>query len=502
MFDGLRDAALRGRLLAAFCQSPLLLVWLGFSAGAAELAEIRRLVGAGQWQQAGQAIDQQLSRTNLPFADRDALLFQRERIARMRLDFRKTREEVLAEARRIVPTATDEQFARWEADGAVERLMVDGQPWYFNRAAGNLFRIHPEARALKARHTGETNATPAQRLADAREVIANYDQTGRRSGPFKTFRVTYTLSVKSGVVPPGEIIRAWLPYPQTGGRQKNVRLISTQPAQYIHGGRGRSPSSIYFEQPAATSQPTRFQLVCEYAAAGDYQPIDPQKARPAPTNQPALRPFLAERPPHLVFTPALRELSRQIVGAETNPCLIARRLFQWVDENIPWAGAREYSTLDSLPEYALQHRHGDCGIQTMLFMALCRLNGIPARWESGWTTGADWNMHDWCQIYLAPYGWVPVDVSYGLMKSEDEREKWFYLGGIDRHRLVVNSDYSQPLYPAKVHFRSETVDFQRGEVEWRGGNLYFNQWEWQFEIQESKPDAAVENRSPNSRQEN
>ena len=25
------------------------------------------------------------------------------------------------------------------------------------------------------------------------------------------------------------------------------------------------------------------------------------------------------------------------------------------------------------------------------------------------------------------------------------------------------------------------VDLQRGEVEWRGGNLYFDQWDYQFE---------------------
>ena len=27
-----------------------------------------------------------------------------------------------------------------------------------------------------------------------------------------------------------------------------------------------------------------------------------------------------------------------------------------------------------------------------------------------------------------------------------------------------------------VYIRSETVDFQPGEVEWRGGNLYYDHW--------------------------
>ena len=28
--------------------------------------------------------------------------------------------------------------------------------------------------------------------------------------------------------------------------------------------------------------------------------------------------------------------------------------------------------------------------------------------------------------------------------------------------------------------RSETVDLQRGEAEWAGGNLYFDQWDYDF----------------------
>jgi hypothetical protein len=33
----------------------------------------------------------------------------------------------------------------------------------------------------------------------------------------------------------------------------------------------------------------------------------------------------------------------------------------------------------------------------------------------------------------------------------------------------------------KQHFRSETVDSQRGEAEWDGGNLYFDQWDYDFD---------------------
>jgi len=46
--------------------------------------------------------------------------------------------------------------------------------------------------------------------------------------------------------------------------------------------------------------------------------------------------------------------------------------------------------------------------------------------------------------------------------------------------MAVNRGTGGDFFPAKIYPRSETVDFQRGEVEWRGGNLYFNQWDYQL----------------------
>jgi transglutaminase-like putative cysteine protease len=241
---------------------------------------------------------------------------------------------------------------------------------------------------------------------------------------------------------------------------------------------------VYLEKRAVGGQQTRFKVQFEVTTEAHYQPIDPARVQPADAHDPALAPFMGAEPPQIVFSDKIKELSRQIVGDETNSYLKARRIFAWVYQNVPWTTAREYSTIECLPAYALTVGHGDCGIKTMTFMTLCRYNGIPARWETGWTTDPVKDMHDWCEIYLAPYGWVPADVTYGVVDSADEREKWFYLGGIDALRFFVNTDYAQPLYPAKTYYRSEIVDFQRGEAEWRGGNLYFNQWSWGFNVQE------------------
>jgi hypothetical protein len=93
------------------------------------------------------------------------------------------------------------------------------------------------------------------------------------------------------------------------------------------------------------------------------------------------------------------------------------------------------------------------------------------------------NLHDWCEVYYEGSGWVPVDVSYDLQQSEKATIKEFYLSGIDSYRLIVNDGVAGPLHPEKNNMRSEPYDFQRGEVEWEGGNLYFDKWDYDMKIE-------------------
>ncbi|MBW6458150.1 MAG: transglutaminase-like domain-containing protein, partial [FCB group bacterium] len=193
--------------------------------------------------------------------------------------------------------------------------------------------------------------------------------------------------------------------------------------------------------------------------------------------------YTAERDPHLLFTPAVKALSEEIVGDEKDPYQTVKKIFNYINDHYPWASAREYSTIDNIPDYVIEHKHGDCGQVTLLFMALARYNGIPSRWQSGWMLHpGSKNLHDWCEIYFEGVGWVPVDQSFGRRKTENEDINSFYLGGMDAYRLIVNDDYAMPLFPEKHYLRSETNDFQRGEVEWRGGNLYFVEWRYNLDI--------------------
>jgi hypothetical protein len=64
-----------------------------------------------------------------------------------------------------------------------------------------------------------------------------------------------------------------------------------------------------------------------------------------------------------------------------------------------------------------------------------------------------------------------------VQDAKDPRIADFYCGHQDSYRWIVNLDWGRELFPPKQSLRSEPADFQRGEVEVDGRNLYFNEWE-------------------------
>ena len=471
----------------------------GASAGP-NVVDVIKLVDAGHFKAADAGIAKTLAMPELSPESRDALLFERERMRRILLDFTLSADEVKARVRKQIPDLTDAEFARWDAAGLLERQAIDEQTLYFNRSPSNLFRLSPEALARRKVQAPLSEGPMEAPNAHHRAVRDEALRTGRSHAQPQRIRVTQSLTVEPDQVPDGETVRAWIPYPRAlPGQQEDIRMVSSLPARHQVAPESAQQRTVYLEGTARAGQATKFSITYEMTVFAQYHAIDPDKVVAAqPT--PELAPYLAERAPHIVFTDDLRAFSRRVVGDETHPYRIAQKLFAAVDE-IPWAGAREYSTISNISDYALHAGHADCGQQTLLLMALLRLNGIPARWQSGmvYSAGDYWNLHDWGWMYLAPYGWVPMDVTTGVFEDAPGLE-WFYLGGLDAYRIAFNDDYGRQFIPAKQHFRSETVDLQRGEAEWKGGNLYFDQWDYDFEWQmlPSGKDAARTRGAANS----
>jgi len=478
------------RRLGVLVVVPLAFLWLSVSAPAAPptedptgvLARAQAAADEGRFTDAERMLKEHIADPNAPVTDPYATAL--EVLRRIRLDYALTPDQLLAKVRNSIPDITADNLEVWRTQGALQYRLIDGEVRYFAREPGNLFRFGNEA---SKRRTPPFK--PAGEFDLPRHIAQLLDEArGDPNGlvhPLR-HRARYELRIKPGNprLQAGAKVRAWLPFPQEYRQQRDVRLIATEPAGGVVSPAGTPQRTVYFEQTITDpNQSPRFAAEFEFTTSAYVPSLDPNAVRPYEPNSPDYQDNLAERLPHIAFTPELRTTVQEIVGAETNPLFKAQRIFHWISEHVRYCAEMEYSTIPGISTKAFTSRRGDCGVQALLFITMCRVAGVPARWQSGWETlPGDWNMHDWAEFYVEPWGWLPADPSYGLQKHSDPRVQDFYCGHLDAFRMIVNVDYGRNLVPPKTSFRSEPTDFQRGEVEIDGHNLYFNEWEWTFDF--------------------
>src|SRR5690606_19934287 len=101
---------------------------VAMGAAVSDSAVVRDVVArveAGDFAGAEAAIAAALA--DAPATDREVLAYQRERMRRIRMDFTLDAEAAKERIRRQVPDLTDAEFARWDAEGLLERMDIDGQ---------------------------------------------------------------------------------------------------------------------------------------------------------------------------------------------------------------------------------------------------------------------------------------------------------------------------------------------------------------------------------------
>jgi hypothetical protein len=382
---------------------------------------------------------------------------------------------------------SDEEKTGWEKLGWLEYRYINGEKRYFNRAATNLYLLKEFNLNRSERDSNIAgNKSILFRKKHTESIIKASAGESKPVVPVD-MKIEYTLTVKPDAVPPGETVRCWMPWPKENTpRQGKVTFISSSQKDFIIAPDSVTHRTIYMEAKSEKGNPLVFKVSYSYQSSGQYFDLSTLSVKPYDKTSSLYKLNTPEQLPQICFTDKLKHLADSITQNETNPVEIVKKIYYWSHNNIPWAGALEYSIMPNIPEYVLQNRKGDCGMQTFLLMSMLRYKGIPVKWQSGWMVPPDdKNLHDWCQVYYEGVGWVPVDVSYSLQSSNNPKTKDFYISGIDSYRLIVNDGISGKLYPEKKFLRSEPFDFQRGEVEWKGGNLYFDKWNYNMKIEYS-----------------
>lgn len=406
--------------------------------------------------------DFRLLRSSLPERTRLA------REARMRRDFCLTRDDVITRIR-----SEWAEFGPAELDalidhGRIDWRMVDGQQRFLKSCVDSL-RLYPaEVPGLAC--------PPADRAGQ----LAVIDEMRRNGFAERRIRLRHSIGAGEKIaVAPDTLVRAWLPLP-AGQQVTAARILDATPG--VQAAPEGVPQRTAFWEAAGQRE---FFVEYEYVIRAPYVDLwadDPVSASSDVRFSPAEPPTaadLAEEEPHLAFTPYLRDLAASLfedVPVE-DALERARAAYDWVTRNVDYRFQPAYLLLDSIADGCARSRRADCGVFALTFMALCRLGGVPARWQSGlYVTPERVGNHDWAMFYVEGLGWLWADCSFGsaARREGDEARRRFYFGNLGPWRMPANSRFFSPLEPSDEALRNDPFDNQLGEmcVDGRGLTSY------------------------------
>ena len=403
-------------------------------------------------------------------------------------DYDNTAEDILESLRERIPDYREGEMEEWERAGRFDMRVIDGEKRFLGPSVSNLLFRYPD---IRARVPKDGDPFHKRLVQEARNASAVDRPPGVSLITPRRFHIKMTVTPDEDALPQNGIIRCWLPFPRAFPFQTDIRLLKADPDPKWISQPESAQRTIYFETPIEndSGRPVSFEIEYAFTAYTRSLRIDPALA--ADAVPPSVRAYTGEEEPHVVFSKKMRRLADEITGVETNHAVVARKLYDWCVENLQYSYAPEYATIRNISDWVYERRYGDCGQKALFYITLCRIKGIPARWQSSWMLFPELTgLHDWCEIYLHPYGWVPVDISLAMGALEsphlDKSEKTdvvnFLFGSMDHWRMVANAEHCAEHTPPKSSWRTDPVDSQRGELEANGETIPFHQFKRTLEV--------------------
>lgn len=147
---------------------------------------------------------------------------------------------------------------------------------------------------------------------------------------------------------------------------------------------------------------------------------------------------------------------------------VVENIYNYVIDNIEYVLHRR-SDWGALK--ALQQGKGDCSEYSDLLVAICRAKNIPARVTTGYTVRLDTasSKHNWVEVYLQDYGWVPFDPTSGDIKNTFLRNRAFdrlnpvyiYLSYIRNDEVLRNYNFYRYTYRGDRVRLKDSIEFKQ-----------------------------------------
>lgn len=339
---------------------------------------------------------------------------------------------------------TDAQFERLMDGGRIDWRYRNGQRYCQERFLESL-RLYPE----------EAPGLRQERPLNREERDAVLARMREQGGV--TARVTLRAWIRAKESCEGKEVQAWLPVPAACPQQTEIEVLEATPGGIC--GPEDAPQRTIWWKGTGTSDVFVTYRYRHHAAWVDPMTIVPDPVQPDFDTE--------EQAPHILFTPYLRALAVRITEGCSDPMERARAIYDYVTGHVDYRYQPAYIHQDNISDGCARELRGDCGVMALLFITLCRIAGIPARWQSGLAVRpGSVGSHDWAMFYIAPHGWLWVDCSFGssARRNGEEERRRHYFGNLDPWRMVANNAFYAPLTPPDPAWRQDPYDNQRGEM--------------------------------------
>jgi len=282
----------------------------------------------------------------------------------------------------------------------------------------------------------------------------------------RILQISYTLKTSLRMIDKDEAekksLKVYLPIPRT----PSLSVLSSTPTTPKIAPIEAMQRTVYFDTPV---QHDLYSITYTYDMLASYHKR-PLKSGLMINDEDRVvySPFLTEKPPHIIFGEDIIKLTKKLTDTLDWPLEKARAIYDWVTQNINYTFMPDYRLIKNLSLHAMTYKSGDCGTQAILMITLLRQAGIPATFCSGRVINPlthETGMHDWLAFYVAPYGWINADPSYGAdaYRSGDINRWHFYFENCDLYRMPANQAFQEPFEHQKI-WRKDPFDNQSGEA--------------------------------------
>ena len=312
--------------------------------------DVNNLIYCGEFEEASRLIDIYLSR-NISNTLKQRLSFEKYRLDVLKNEYIYTFEEALELAQEKIEGFTRQELQELKDQRYADWIFIEGKVMFSKRFLDNIIKVHPTIKE-RLRIKEKENEEERDFLDNTIKEIIEKGEKG------------YFIHLKTGIkiknehVRINETVKIHLPIPQKAQQISNIKILGTSHTAKFISPETYPQRTIFFEEQLKENE----SFTVEYSYENHVKYVNPDFNKVL-KRQPKFH--TNEWLPQISFSPFLIDLATEIVKDEKNPLLKARKIYDYITQNVQYSYVRPYVSIINIPEYGAYNLKGDCGVQAL-----------------------------------------------------------------------------------------------------------------------------------------